>query len=220
MTLKAVIVCASPEAWIDEQRLKNQETIFIGVDRGALTLIKYKILPNLAIGDFDSVTAEEFQCISKNSLKTMRLHPEKDETDTELAISHALSLSASKIDIYGGLGGRLDHSIANIRLLLRYSKKGISINLINETNHMVILKPGNYTFEAFKHSYLSFFAIEETVTDLTLSGVKYPLTKYTLTKYTLTQDDIRCVSNEVVLENYHVAFSKGYLLMIRSQDLK
>ena len=215
MGLKAIIVCASPEAWIDEQVLNKQEAIFIGVDKGALSLIKHHIRPNLAIGDFDSVTEEEFQYISKNSLETKRLLPEKDETDTELAILHALSLSVAEIDIYGGLGGRLDHSIANIRLLLRYSKKGIVINLINESNHLVILKPGNYTFEAFKYSYLSFFAIEETVTDLTLSGVKYPLSKYTL-----TQDDIRCVSNEVVLDNYKISFSKGYLLMIRSQDFK
>ena len=214
MMNKAIIVGASPDAWIDHKAIIDSNAIIIGVDRGALTLLQQEITPDIALGDFDSITQEEYLLLTNNCPKIMKLKPEKDETDTEVAITHLSSLGITDIDIYGGLGGRVDHTIANIRLVLKFIKKGISISLINETNQLKILTAGAYEFKAKNYPYLSFFAIEENVMGLSLLGVKYPLVSYQL-----KQDDVRCISNEIIDKRFKISFHQGYLLMINSRDI-
>lgn len=210
--MKAIIISGAPHAWLDLTKLNNSDLI-IGVDRGAIILLNSGIIPAVAIGDFDSISDAEFDDLAKSGAQIIKLDSHKDETDTEVAILHAISLSIDHIEIYGALGGRIDHTIANIRLLLKFVKEGINIQLKDKTNSLRVLSPGTYEFEPIKSSYLSFFALEEAVENLTLTGVKYPLNKYLL-----CQDDIRCTSNEVTATTFGVAFSQGFLLMIQSRD--
>jgi len=208
-----IIVSGSPHSWLDVNSFKKQEALIIGVDRGALDLLNQGIVPSVAIGDFDSISETDFEFVVKHCSTVIKLNAEKDETDTEVAILHGISLGLTEMYIYGGLGGRIDHTIANVRLLLKFVKERIKLTLIDEKSRLTILAPGSYEFESVHEAYLSFFALENVVADLTLTGVKYPLTNYAL-----QQDDIRCISNEVVASSFTVKFSQGYLLMIYSRD--
>ena len=209
--MKVAIISGAPHAWLDLEAIKS--SFIIGVDRGALTLVKQGIRPHLAIGDFDSVTESEFELIKESALEMFELPAEKNETDTEVALNVAIAKQATEVFIYGALGGRIDHSLANIRLLLQFAKKGMSITLVNQKNALTVLYPGQHEIKHPGLPYISFFALESTVENLTLKHLKYPLQNYTL-----AQDDIRCISNETIEPLFNVSFSNGYLLMIYSRD--
>ncbi len=209
--MKIAIISGAPNAWLDLDDIK--ESFAIGTDRGALTLVEHGIRPDVAIGDFDSVTTCELEQIKQYSLEFIQLPCEKNETDTEVALQIAMTKFASEVRIYGALGGRMDHSLANIRLLLQFAKKGLLVMLVDERNYLTVIAPGQHEILHPGFPYISFFALESTVTNLTLTGLKYPLTNYEL-----TQDDIRCISNETTEPSFKVSFDSGYLLMIYSRD--
>lgn len=209
--MKVAVVSGSHEVYLDLNELSVD--LIVGVDRGALHLLQRGITPDLAIGDFDSVTREEWAIISQHVKEIIKLPCEKDETDTEAALNLMASKGASSVILYGALGGRIDHTLANIRLLLQFSKKGLAVQLVGEKNRLTVLAPGKYRFKSSTFQYLSFFALESTVSHLSLEKVKYPLTNYTL-----EQDDIRCISNETCETSFNVTFDTGYLLMIFSCD--
>lgn len=209
--MKVIMVSGSHEVYLDSNELAGG--FIVGVDRGALHLLQRGITPDLAIGDFDSVTREEWAVISQQVTEIIKLPCEKDETDTEAALNLMISKGASSVILYGALGGRIDHTLANIRLLLQFAKKGLAVQLVGEKNRLTVLVPGQYQLKSSTFQYLSFFALESTVTHLSLERVKYPLTNYTL-----EQDDIRCISNETCESSFNVKFDTGYLLMIFSCD--
>ena len=209
--MKVAVVSGAPQAWLDLEDIKS--SFIIGVDRGALVLIEQGIYPHLSIGDFDSVTTSELEKIKESSLELIQLPSEKDETDTEVALNYLLNKKVSSINLYGVIGGRIDHTLANIRLLLQFAKKGLALTLVDKGNYLTVLAPGNHEIQSPRLPYISFFALESTVTNLTLANLKYPLINYQL-----KQDDIRCISNETISSSFSVSFDTGYLLMIYSQD--
>ena len=208
----AKIMCGAPNGWFDEASLKDA-SISIGVDRGALVLVNQGIIPDIAIGDFDSIGECDYQKIQQLCSKVIKLPCEKNETDTEVAIEYAISLGVTEIYIYGAMGGRIDHTLANIRLLLQFSEAKVRIFIVDQTNSLCLLSRGDHKFLRPVHQYISFFAFETTVKGLTLRGLKYPLTNYEL-----TQGDIRCISNEVLADKFSLSFDEGYLLMVNSRD--
>src|SRR5690606_6586914 len=97
----------------------GKEVVWVGVDRGVFTLLSQNLKPVHAFGDFDSVTEEEYQLIQKEIETVHVFRPEKDETDLELALNWALQEKPDKIRIFGATGGRADHFMANIQLLIK-----------------------------------------------------------------------------------------------------
>ncbi|MFK4998030.1 thiamine diphosphokinase [Bacillus sp. N9] len=104
------IMAGGPRHLIPDVFQENdQDTLWIGVDRGVIYLLDAGIRPNVAVGDFDSISAEEWTKICSQIQSVNRFKPEKDETDMELAIEWALTQNPDTIKIFGGTGGRSDH---------------------------------------------------------------------------------------------------------------
>lgn len=109
---------------IDSELYHNHQTkLVVGVDRGGLILIQNGVSPDIALGDFDSVTPEEEQLIEENIKanqgEILRFSPIKDDTDLQIALLKIKKYikKTTKINIFGALGnGRLDHLLANIWL--------------------------------------------------------------------------------------------------------
>lgn len=182
-----------------------EEVDYIGVDAGALLCMKQNISMVYAIGDFDSISNQDYNKLS-SCTNCIKLKPEKDDTDSEAAVVSALSKGYKKIILYGGLGGRIDHELVNIRLM---SEKDYPLELWNEKNRIKVIKPGIYKVKKdFK--YLSFLALNTSV--ITLSGVKYPLNKKTV-----TQKDLFTVSNEIIDEAV-IEIHSGKMLMMECND--
>ena len=188
---------------------------WIGVDRGAYYLIEHGIVPDVIVGDFDSVSEEEYASISAVVPHVELFQVEKDDTDTDLALMRALDFKPSEVLLTGVTGGRLDHHEAALRSLYRMqiNYPHIQFKIMDEHNELQFLLPGRHELTKTSHSYLSFFAYGESVYDVTLRGVKY---ETTCEKIDLTTS--RFTSNEILADNAYIMFSRGICLVIRSMD--
>ncbi|SOB92726.1 thiamine diphosphokinase [Ureibacillus xyleni] len=199
------------------ERFKNiQDIVFIGADYGSIYLLDAGITPKEVLGDFDSLSEEDWDRVSKVVKHIDKVKAEKDETDTDLALLRALSYHPAEIYLTGVTGGRLDHFEAAIRSIYRVQQANphIEIKIINSHNEIRILLPGKHTIlRDEKFRYISFFAFEEMVENVTLRGVKYETTNETIEIGTS-----RFTSNELILEQGYISFSSGICLMIRSSD--
>ena len=200
----------------DFKVLDEGDCLWVGVDRGALTLLEEGIKPDIAIGDFDSVNNSEWEKIKGNTAKLVTAKPEKDETDLEMAVNWALSMRPEKIQLYGATGGRMDHFLGNLQLLLKpiLEHNDIPIIMADKQNLVSAAGPGSHVvreIEGFK--YISFIPVTPAVEDLTLEGFKY-----TLAGAKLPLGSTLCISNEFDKEAGHFSFSKGILMVVRSKD--
>ena len=180
---------------------------YIGADRGALALADQGIQMCLAIGDFDSVS-EEFKRIRAATDKVVRLNPIKDDSDSETAVVAALKMGFDKIHLLGAIGGRIDHTIVNIRLVLKYAGK---ITIESNNNVICALLPGEYKISRTESKYISFFCDDSAV--ITLEGFKYPLTDRRL-----TSKDLYTVSNELIADEGIVTVKEKPVIMVRCKD--
>ncbi len=166
--------------------------------------------PDLIVGDFDSCDLGQFS-ISEREL--IRYPKEKDDTDTMIAIKEGIKRGAKEFLFLGCLGGRIDHTIANIQSLLYLRKRGCRGMLIDE-NHRVFLVCGeSVCIKKIPGFHLSVFAIGERCEGVTLERVKYPLKDAVLTNsFPLG------ISNEFLEDTAGVTIGKGNALIILSRD--
>ncbi|MFS0643537.1 thiamine diphosphokinase [Siminovitchia sp. 179-K 8D1 HS] len=211
------IVAGGPGHLIPDLSLfADHPALWAGVDLGVRTIILAGIAPHIAVGDFDSVSEEEWQQIEKKVPAIHKFRPEKDETDMELALMWAASQEPDKIVIFGGTGGRLDHFLANAFMMAGYKQKypAITFELIDKNNVLSVVLPGSYSLERDPlKKYVSFIPVFNKVTGLTLTGFKYPLNDHTV-----PPGSSLCISNELIEKTGHFSFEKGILMVIRSID--
>lgn len=185
----------------------------IGVDFGAYRLIKDNKIVDIAFGDFDSISTDQFVKILNSCAQVLKFNAEKDKTDTELALSHAITLHPSIINLFGATGRRIDHFLSVINLFSLSLEHNILLNIVDSFNKIYVLKPGHHIIEKTKFKYISFFGYNGCVSNLTLKGLKYELTNYLL-----TNSDSLCVSNEFNDANAEISFTEGNLLIVESSD--
>ena len=119
-------------------RLPSDDDIVIAADGGLSYLKELDIAPDYVIGDFDSLGR-----IPDFNRERLKLLPcEKDTTDTHEAIMAGIDMGCTAFHIYGGTGGRLDHTLANIQLLCDLSEKGYRAFLYGEGYEITALTNG------------------------------------------------------------------------------
>lgn len=178
---------------------------YIGVERGALALLEANIPMVCAIGDFDSITMDEYARVASQT-KIIKLAVHKNESDSEYAIQYASKLYQD-IYITGVIGGRVDHFIS-LYHLLAYGDYNFTI--VDSLNDMKRLKAGEYSIVKQK-KYLSLFALEPSM--ITIENVAYPLTKHVL-----TQKDVFTLSNEIQESEAKLIIHYGSFVLIQSDD--
>ena len=193
--------------------LKRCESIptaekYIGVDKGALTLARNGKRMLLAIGDFDSVEESDLAYIKEYSDTLIQLNPIKDDTDSEAAVMYAIENGYHKIHLYGGLGGRLDHAMINLRLVSRFPE---TVYLYDQNNLIYSLAEGVHSIDKHDYTYISFFTEDEAT--ISLEGFKYPLDKQQL-----TNKDTYTTSNEIIEDKGIITVHAGKVTVIQSKD--
>ena len=183
----------------------------IAVDKGLEILDECKIEPNYIIGDFDSVNT---RIVNRyNNANIIKLNPEKDFTDTHMAIKLALEIKSSYIVILGAIGTRIDHTIANIHVLKECMERKIMCEIINENNKIMLINKSCYIDLDKKYKYVSLIPLTTNVTGVTLKGFKY-----LLKNATLTIGESVGVSNEQIEKKATIELKEGILICIRSRD--
>jgi len=194
----------------------EKEILWAGVDRGVYTLLSQGLQPQIAFGDFDSVTKDELSIIEAKVENLIKFKPEKDETDMEHALNWAIKQNPRMIRIFGATGGRIDHMLANLQLLINplKNKANVSIEMIDQKNIVYVKQPGTYSIEKLESKkYISFIPMTNDVKGVTLKGFKYPLSDYRIQLGSTV-----CISNELVGDYGTFSFSEGILMIVRSTD--
>ncbi len=157
----------------------TESDLVIAADGGYDHLLQIGLRADVVIGDFDSVTSSEIW--EDTICEKLTYPPEKDDTDMMLAIKLGLSRGFGQFNIYGGLGGRLDHTVANIQalsFLAEHSAQGI---LHHPDYELTVIKNSSFTVAKNKNGYISVFSLSDTSENVTIKGLEYELEGATLT---------------------------------------
>ena len=179
--------------------------LIICADIAYLAAKKEGIEPHAVIGDFDHAEHEEQP---DEATKVLRFPSVKDDTDTMLCVKYALNRGADDIVIVGGLGGRLDHTFANIQTLAYIRAHGAN-GLILDGDHTVMLVDNYILVQKGAYHYASIFAYDPVCRDVTLKGFKYEVEHIDL-----TNDFPLGVSNEITEKIAEITVGEGRLLVI------
>lgn len=173
---------------------------YAGVDAGYRLLKEKNIRPAFVLGDFDSLPEGE-----KPPAGAIRLPVRKNEPDSELAVQEALEDGYSEIILWGSISGRLDHTLANIRLAVW---KFPGLILQDASQKAFVLLPGHHEIEP-EYTHLSFFAMEPSVFSET--NVSYPLDHQVL-----DQKDLFTLSNSFLKGPAQITVHSGRILCVLS----
>jgi thiamine pyrophosphokinase len=189
--------------------------LLIAADRGALFAVQHGMKPHMSIGDFDSITPEQFAEVEAVSEAVNACDPIwKDLTDTEMAFEYALSQGVQEILMLGVTGTRLDHTLANIHLLAAAEQHGVHASIINANNEIRLATSSRrLTIVESGYRYVSLLPLTWQVTGITLTGFLYPLEDATL-----TLGMTRGISNELAADSGTIELKSGHLLVIQSKD--
>lgn len=171
------------------------------------------IRPNYIVGDFDSVRPEVLEEYRKAGISMQQFPTHKDETDMQLGIRLAEDLGADHVTLIGGIGDRLDHTMANAHLLLHLCKKGIRAELVDEKNRVQLIDKET-TLYGKAGDLVSTIPLSMVVKGVTLEGLEYPLTDYDLS----LDDQVIAVSNVMLGNTANVKIKEGYLFVMQTKD--
>jgi len=186
-----------------------EDLLIICCDGAAYNMDMAKIMPDIIIGDMDSLKPLQLKYYRAQGINIIEYPSQKDLTDTELALDYAINLKPEEIYIWGALGGRIDHILGNVFLLIKGKKAGINTFLIDEYGE-AFMPQGEVVFQDAAGSTVSLLALSAKVEDITMSGFFYPLYKETLHR-----GETRGLSNYINDITAKITFSAGELLVIR-----
>ncbi len=213
--MEAVIISGGKiiEDSLIKQLGKHKKDLLICADSGANILYNNNIIPDVLIGDFDSISIEAYKAFEKKAVKILKYPEHKDLTDTHIALNYAIQNKAEKITIFGATGTRLDHTLANIFLLEEYMDR-VECTLIDDNNIITIKKAGThkiYANQEFK--YISLIPLSDQAKGVTTKGFKYPLHEACLKRA-----DSFGISNELSQKQGEIVFESGCIAVIYSRD--
>lgn len=165
------------------------------------------ITPDLLIGDFDSISA-----MPKN-LNTITLPVEKDVTDSVAAYNEGIKLGFKSFVIFGGTGGRFEHTFANISLMANASKSNIRFEIIDEKHKFRSITDSSIKINYKKNQQISVFAYGGRAFGVTLKGFHYPLWDYTLDPF----DCALGTSNNIIEDFGEISVINGTLIIVETQ---
>lgn len=183
------------------------EDLVIAADGGYDHLLQIGLRADIALGDFDSVQSLEIW--EDTICQKYTYPPEKDDTDMMLAIKLGLSKGYHMFEIYGGLGGRLDHSIANIQALSYLAAEGAQGVLHHDQYELTVIQNSGFTIPKDFSGYVSIFSLSDKSQNVTIKGLKYEIEGSTLTnRFPLG------ISNESIGKKGNISVENGTLLIL------
>lgn len=188
----------------------NEKTFLVAVDGGLRHVLDLDLLPQLLIGDLDSVSPEQIDFLTGKGVEIKRFPVEKNETDLELALIEAVKRGYTEIFLVGALGGRIDQCLANLFLLQMPELAATKVIVVDEAQELFVIR-GQAQFSGQPGDMVSLLPLTDCAEGVTTRGLRYPLSNETL-----YPDRSRGISNEMLESSASVALSKGILLCVHS----
>jgi len=204
--------------WLKSISPSYFQSKIIAADRGLFYAEQAGLFADYILGDFDSLPQGILDKYKEKEVKIRTYPPEKDYTDTHLALLWAVEEGAESVTIVGGMGTRFDHSFANIGLLSMLLEKGVKGEILDPHNRIFMMDQEHLGTvrikkEGNEEQYISLIPYTEKVTGISLTGFKYPLKKETL-----TIGISRGISNELTEEEGLIQIEEGILIVCISKD--
>lgn len=188
----------------------NWNEYMIAADGGLLHADVLGIWPDKVIGDFDSVTVADINRFFSFDIAIERFPTEKDESDTLIALRDAVNNGYANIDVWGALGGRFDHSVANMMLLFNPITEKANVKIVT-WNQVVFAPKKRQVIFGNKGDIISLFPIGGDITGLKMEGLKYQARDGVL----LTGDALG-LSNEMTKNWCVLDWEQGRLLCVHT----
>lgn len=193
-------------------RCAKDADLIIAADRGLEAFASAQMKPDLLLGDMDSVSEGVLLSMQEDT-EIDRLPAIKDDTDGVHALDVAIARGAKEITLLGALGGRMDHALANLMLLVRAHREGAKAQILSERERIVLVD-GCAALAGAKGDTVSLLPLGEAK-GVTLSGFFYPLSEQNLgSDYPLG------ISNVVTEDEACVTVREGNLLLFHNYGIK
>ncbi|MCO6450921.1 MAG: thiamine diphosphokinase [Caldilineales bacterium] len=188
-------------------RLRPDDLV-ICADGGARHALALGLIPDLLVGDLDSIADDDLAQLEAQGVPIERYPVDKNYTDLELAVMAAQRLGVTEALILAALGGRLDQTLANLMLLAGDQFSGLTLSLADGPQTAWIVRD-RIVINGQIGDTLSTLALTPQVEGLTYSGLRWPLSDFTL-----AFGSTRGVSNEMLDARAEITISNGILLVI------
>lgn len=185
----------------------SAEDFIICADSGFDIAAESGFSPDLLIGDFDSIKA-----IPDNVNKII-LPVEKDVTDTVAAFNEGVERGFNNFVLFGGTGGRFEHTFANISLMANASKSGVTFEIVDNKHIFRSITNSSIKIKRKENQQVSVFAFGDRAFGVTLKGFHYPLWDYTLDPF----NGALGTSNHIVEDYGEISVSNGTLIIIETE---
>lgn len=203
--MRCVIISGSPDTNVEEiKSLCTSEDFIVCADSGYSYAKKAGLTPNLIIGDFDSLKEEP-----PKDIEIVKLNSKKDDTDTEHCVMECIRRGYKNFLLLGSIGGRTDHTFANISTLAFLSDYDYSGVARNNGEEIRILKEGTYEMKGKKGCIFSLFPYGCESVNVTYVNAEFPLNKKTLT-YNVS----RGISNTFVDDVAEITINRGRAILL------
>jgi len=188
--------------------LLGRANLVICADGGVQIARALGIVPQVVIGDFDSAGAALLSWARRKGARLIAYPREKDRTDAELALEYALEAGAADIDLFGVLGARIDHTLANIGLLIQAAGQQKRARILQGRAEL-FLAEAQTPISGRRGDLVSLIPLSDSAGGVTTQGLKYPLADAVL-RITTTLG----VSNEITTPPASVNVRRGWLLVV------
>lgn len=190
------------------KRIKTKEDdIIICADGGYDALIYTSIVPNVVIGDFDSLKSNV-----PKEIEVVKYPTDKDKTDLEICIDYALERGCDTIFMLGALGGRIDHTIGSLCAMKYVLEHGASPMILNGKSRIYLID-NEIQISRENFDYVSLIPCTDKVTGITTTGLKYELNNDELLK-----SNSLGISNEFYSNTATVKIENGLLYVICTEE--
>ncbi len=206
---KAFIFCNNPISYQNNNFTLDIDLsgIIIAADGGANYLCKHGIIPDVLIGDFDSILPEYLSLLKEKS--DVRKFPvDKDKSDTELAIEFCSQNGYNDVTLINAVDGRLDHSLANIFLIEKFINQGLKFHFLNVKSEIYVVTDKVY-IPAKIGENISLISLTDFTIVKKTSALKFPLNNEKIYR-----SSSKGISNITTEEEFSITVSDGILLVI------
>lgn len=186
--------------------------IIICCDGGTRYVFEEGIIPHYIIGDLDSSSSQIISFFETKNVEFKKFPAKKDKTDMELCLEFAISLGVVEIIIFGAIGTRFDHSLANVNILMQGINANVFTKIINEHNEIMLIND-EIEIKGEKGDLISLLPLSTTVSGVTTKGLEYQLNNYTM-----EIGKALGISNVMIEENAKINVKEGYLIIIKARD--
>jgi thiamine pyrophosphokinase len=194
------------------RRIIRPGDVIYAADGGTRHALALGLSPSVVIGDLDSLASEDRQLLEARAVEIQRYPREKDQTDLELVLDYALQSRQHEILVMGGLGGRLDQTLANISLLSNSRYSSINLRMDDGVEEAFFIRDRS-EISGKPGDIVSLIPWGGQVAGISTQGLRWALDNSTL-----LPGSTRGISNELLGEMASVAVGTGLLLVVHRRS--